>query len=135
MALSAKDLFKNIGYGKRNAVSRPPNARIDRAFRKLIEQANASGDCIIPSVAGYYRPETPEEFREAEIYIRKERHRIRVISEKITRMSKNLERRESKLTAEIKAQEEKENSPASSVNWDTILGEDSSFPVQMVMRM
>ena len=135
MALSAKDLFKNIGYGKRNAVSRPPNARIDRGFRKLIEQANASGDCIIPSAAGYYRPETPEEFREAEIYIRKERHRIRVIGDKITLMSKNLERRESKLTAEIKAQEEKENSPTSSVSWDTILGEDSSFPGQMVMRM
>ena len=135
MALSAKDLFENIGYGKRSAVSRPPNARIDRAFRKLIEQANASGDCIIPSAAGYYRPETPEEFREAEIYIKKERHRIRVTIEKITRMSRSLERRESKLTAETKAQEEKENSPASSVNWDTILVEDSSFPGQMVMRM
>ena len=133
--MTAKDLFKNIGYGKRNAVSRPPNARIDRAFRKLIEQANATGDCIIPSAAGYYRPETPEEFREAEIYIRKERHRIRVIGDKITLMSKNLERRESKLTAEIKANAGKETSPASSVSWDTILGEDSSFPGQMVMRM
>lgn len=133
--MDAKDLFKNIGYGKRNAVSRPPNARIDRAFRKLIEQANAAGDCIIPSEAGYYRPETPEEFREAEIYIRKERHRIRVIGDKITLMSKNLERRESKLTAEIKANAGKETSPESSVSWDTILGEDSSFPGQMVMRM
>lgn len=133
--MTAKDLFKNIGYGKRNAVSRPSNARIDRRFRKLIEQANATGDCIIPSAVGYYRPETPEEFREAEIYIRKEQHRIRVISEKITRMSSNLERRESKLTAEIKVQEEKENLPESYVSWDTILGEDSSFPGQMVMRM
>ena len=133
--MTAKDLFKNIGYGKINAVSRPSNARIDRRFRKLIEQANATGDCIIPSAAGYYRPETPEEFREAEIYIRKEQHRIRVISEKITRMSSNLERRESKLTVEIKVQEEKENLPESYVSWDTILVEDSSFPGQMVMRM
>lgn len=91
MALDAKNWFNNIGYGKKNAVPRPPNARLDREFRRLIEKANTNGDCIIPSDAGYYRPETPEEFREAEIYIRKERHRIKVMSEKITRMSRKLE--------------------------------------------
>lgn len=135
MALSAKDLFKNIGYGKRNAVSRPPNARIDRAFRKLIEQANAAGDCIIPSEVGYYRPNTPAEYRETEVYFKKEMHRIGVIAQKIRSMKRALKRGDTPLTAETRAQEEKESLPESSVNWDTMLEEDNSFPGQMVMRM
>lgn len=91
--MDAKDLFKNIGYGKRNAVSRPPNARIDRAFRKLIEQANAAGDCIIPSEVGYYRPNTPAEYREAEVYFKKRNAPYRRDRAKDTKHETGIEKR------------------------------------------
>lgn len=131
----AKKCFDAIGKGKKNAVSRPPNSRDDRRFRKMIEKANTSGDCIIPSEVGYYRPDTPAEYREAEVYFKKEMHRIGVIAQKIRSMKQALKRGDTPLTAETRAQEEKESLPESSVNWDTMLEEDNSFPGQMVMRM
>lgn len=131
----AKKCFDAIGKGKKNAVSRPPNSRDDRRFRKMIEKANASGDCIIPSEVGYYRPNTPSEYREAEVYFKKEMHRIGVIAQKIRCMKRALKRGDTPLTAETRAREEKESLPESSVNWDTMLEEDNSFPGQMVMRM
>lgn len=130
----AKKCFDAIGSGKKNAVSRPPNSRDDRRFRQMIEKANTNGDCIIPSEAGYYRPCTPEECREAEIYFKKELHRIGVIAQKIRSMQQAI-KEVIPSTAETRGPEEKGSSPESSVNWDTMLEEDSSFPGQMVMRM
>lgn len=130
----AKKCFDAIGSGKKNAVSRPPNSRDDRRFRRMIEKANTNGDCIIPSEFGYYRPRTPEECREAEIYFKKELHRIGVIAQKIRSMQRVIKGAISS-TAETREPEVKESLPESSVNWDTMLEEDSSFPGQMVMRM
>ena len=100
----------------------------------MIEKANTNGDCIIPSEAGYYRPCTPEEYREAEIYFKKELHRIGVIAQKIRSMQQAI-KGVIPSTAETREPEEKESSPEGFVNWDTMLEEDSSFPGQMVMRM
>ena len=54
----AKTYFDRIGEGHRSAVRRPFNNSVDRFFRKLIEEANCNGDCIIPRKdgKGYYRP-------------------------------------------------------------------------------
>ena len=130
----AKKCLDAIGSGKKNAVSRPPNSRDDRRFRQMIEKANTNGDCIIPSEVGYYRPNTPAEYREAEVYFKKELHRIGVIAQKIRSMQQAI-KEVIPSTVETRGPEEKESSPESSVNWDTMLEEDSSFPGQMVMRM
>lgn len=130
----AKKYFNAIGSGKKNAVSRPPNSRDDRRFRQMIEKANTNGDCIIPSEVGYYRPCTPEECWEAEVYFKKELHRIGVIAKKIRSMQRVI-KEVIPSTVETRALEAKENSLESSMNWDTMLEEDVNIPGQMVMRM
>ncbi len=69
-------------------VKRPKNPRADRRLRKLIEEANNNGDCIINDGGGYYRPRRDDLFDEHcfNIYKAKELARARAIIDKIERM-------------------------------------------------
>ena len=85
----AEELFSLIGTGKNNALMRPYNKRVDRALRKLINEANRSGqDCIINSGKGYYRPDfsSEEDTHEAKVYLVKEFHRCREVGYKYKQM-------------------------------------------------
>ena len=89
----AERLFERIGTGRDRALRRPSDARLDRQLRRLIADANKSGeDCIINSGGGYYRPGA-EDRAELEIYLKKEMHRIRELKLKALRMSLAYNRR------------------------------------------
>ena len=88
----AEILFDKIGTGFGRAVKRPADARTDRELRRLIADANMSGDCIINSGTGYYRPGDDDSY-ELETYLRAERHRAREILKKCNRMEEVYDRR------------------------------------------
>lgn len=88
----AQLLFDAIGEGPKRAIRRPKNQRIDRALRKLISEANSTGDCIINDGNGYYRPGEDDDIAFEE-YIAKERHRAHEILRKVSRMEKAFDRR------------------------------------------
>ena len=84
----ALKLFNQIGYGRANAVNRPYDKNVDRAFRDMVNKANKSGDCIISGEAGYYRPrlDVEAEVHEANVYINQEANRGRDIMTKVSMM-------------------------------------------------
>ena len=89
----AEILFDKIGTGPCHAVKRPKDAKVDRQLRRLIADANKSGDdCIINMGNGYYRP-GPEDREELTIYLKKEMHRIRELKLRALRMSLAYNRR------------------------------------------
>ena len=88
----AEILFDKIGEGIGHAVARPKNARTDRVLRRMISDANASGDCIINVGFGYYRP-GDDDCVEFEEYIAKERHRAKEILRKCRKMEQAYNRR------------------------------------------
>ena len=84
----AEAIFRNIPIGKENAIRRPDNKSVDRELRDMISKANAKGALIIKVGTGIYiaRPWEPEERRECEEYIAKERHRGLQLLMKASRM-------------------------------------------------
>ena len=89
----AERLFDKIGTGAYYAVRRPKDSKVDREFRRLIAEANASGkDCIINAGYGYYRPGEDDDF-EAELYFASERSRAMEILRKVRRMEEVFNRR------------------------------------------
>ena len=90
----AERLFNKIGTGAYHAVKRPANARTDRQLRRLIADANRTGDCIIPmnDGSGYFRPEA-EDRPAVERYVRAEMHRAKVIQDKAIAMATAFNRR------------------------------------------
>ena len=88
----AERLFNRINSER--PVRRPKAPSVDRAFRQLIENANRSGDCIIPSGngKGYYRLDADREIDEYafRIYKSKELARARTIIDKIEKMEETL---------------------------------------------
>lgn len=89
----AERLFDRIGTGSARAIQRPKDPKVDRQLRRLIADANHSGnDCIISGSTGYYRPEDDDSV-EAEIYFASERHRARAILRKVRRMEDVYNRR------------------------------------------
>ena len=89
----AERLFDLIGVGAAYAVRRPKDSKVDREFRRLIAEANASGnDCIINAGYGYYRPGDDDDF-EAELYFASERSRAKEILRKLRRMEEVYNRR------------------------------------------
>lgn len=90
--LEAEMLFNMIGTGAYYAIKRPKNRMTDRALRRMIADANMSGDCIINDGSGYFRPGEEDELVFEE-YAAKERHRAREILKKINRMEQAFERR------------------------------------------
>lgn len=89
----AERLFDLIGVGAAYAVRRPKDPKVDREFRRLIAEANASGkDCIINAGYGYYRPGEDDDIA-FEDYIAQERSRAREILRKTSRMQQVYDRR------------------------------------------
>ena len=69
---------------------RPKKPGVDRTLRKLIEEANNNGDCIINNGTGYYRPNAGNEIDEYafRLYKATELARARAITDKIKAMEK-----------------------------------------------
>lgn len=88
----AERLFDRIGTGAARAIARPKDAKVDRQLRKLIAEANLSGDCIINDGSGYFRPGEDDDIA-FENYIRSERSRAREILRKTSRMQQVYDRR------------------------------------------
>ena len=89
----AERLFDKIGTGAAYAIKRPKDPKVDREFRKLIEDANNSGeDCIINVGYGYFRPGEDDDV-DAEIYFAAEESRARRILRKRRRMMQVYDRR------------------------------------------
>ena len=88
----AERLFDKIGTGACYAVRRPKDARVDRQLRRLIAEANKSGDCIINDGSGYFRPGEDDDVA-FEAYCAAERHRGWDIIHKVNRMEEVFERR------------------------------------------
>lgn len=88
----AERLFDKIGTGAYYAVRRPKDARVDRQLRRLIAEANKSGDCIINDGSGYFRPGEDDDVA-FEAYCAAERHRGWDIIHKVNRMEEVFERR------------------------------------------
>ena len=88
---NAAGLFDMIGkYDK--PIKRPKNPAIDRAFRRLIQEANMSGDCIINLGEGYFRPGKDDYVDLAE-YLLKEQARATEIISKCVSMRQAYNRR------------------------------------------
>ena len=88
----AEYLFDRIPTGSENALKRPPDKRTDRQLRRLIEDANMSGDLIINTGAGYFRPGEDDDML-FEDYYESERSRARKILRKTSRMRETFDRR------------------------------------------
>lgn len=89
----AEAIFRNIPLGRENAIRRPDNKSVDRELRDMISKANAKGALIINVGGGIYiaRPWEPEERRECEEYIAKEKSRAYQLLGKTLHMEKTLE--------------------------------------------
>ena len=88
----AERLFDRISTGAARAIARPKDAKVDRQLRKLIADANLSGDCIIYDGSGYFRPGDDDDIA-FETYIAAERSRAREILRKTSRMQQVYDRR------------------------------------------
>ena len=88
----AERLFDRIGTGAARAIARPKDAKVDSQLRKLIAEANLSGDCIINDGSGYFRPGDDDDIA-FETYIAAERSRAREILRKTSRMQQVYDRR------------------------------------------
>ena len=88
----AERLFDKISTGAYYAVRRPKDAKVDRQLRRLIAEANKSGDCIINDGSGYFRPGEDDDVA-FEAYCAAERHRGWDIIHKVNRMEEVFERR------------------------------------------
>lgn len=91
--IDAEEYFNKILKGHKNALTRPLNPTTDRVLRKLVEDANKHGDCIINSGNGYYRPDPADEVDILELnnYLASELKRARSIQIKRLAMKKAFE--------------------------------------------
>ena len=76
--MRADEIFAKIGTGHANAIR---GVTQTKGLRKIIQNANKTGDCIINVGNGYYRPDPtdPTDCAEMEHYIASELHRAREI--------------------------------------------------------
>ena len=88
--MDAQTLFRLIPTGSHNALKRPKNLNTDRALRRLIEEANNSGDIIINNGKGYFRPDlnNPYDRLEYQTYINSKKSRIRSLAESVIAMER-----------------------------------------------
>ena len=82
--MKAEDYFYRIPDGHKNAIQRPPDGNIDRMLRRMIEDANKNGDCIINTGSGIFRPIPGDSVDEEELnkYLNTELNRARTIQYK-----------------------------------------------------
>lgn len=64
----AEQFFSRIPNGHTNPLRRPSNSYTDRVLRRMVEDANNKGDCIINVGSGYYRPLPNDEVDEKELH-------------------------------------------------------------------
>lgn len=88
----AEMLFDKIGTGAYYAVRRPKDAMVDRQLRRLIADANATGDCIINDGSGYFRPGEEDDVA-FESYMKAEWHKVNMSRRKLQRMRETYDRR------------------------------------------
>lgn len=82
--ISGRQLFKMIPTGSENILYVPND---DSYFRKLVQNANNNGDCIINIRNGYFRPSKSEtDARMVDAYIAREMHRAISIIKKCKAM-------------------------------------------------
>lgn len=95
MNTRAKQYFLRIPNGHAHPLQRPADDYTDREFRKMVEDANKSGDCIINVGSGYYRPLPGDAVDEKELneYLAKELSRSRKIQIKRFAMRTAFEKR------------------------------------------
>lgn len=88
----AEKLFDLIGEGPGHALHRPKDPMVDRQLRRLIADANMSGDCIINVGTGYFRP-GDDDCVELDAYLKAEASKGRQILRRVSRMRQVYERR------------------------------------------
>ena len=93
--LLAEQLFLKIPNGHANPLRRPSDSYTDRALRRMVEEANNNGDCIINVGSGYYRPLPSDAVDEKELkeYLVTELSRARNILKKRLAMKIAFEKR------------------------------------------
>lgn len=86
--------INDIPYGHKEPLARMSNPVKDRKFRKMVEDANNDGDCIINVGNGYYRPVPGDTVDEKELqeYLAKDLHRARAVLKKRLSMKMTFER-------------------------------------------
>lgn len=86
--------INDIPYGHKKPLPRMPDPVKDRKFRKMVEDANNDGDCIINVGNGYYRPVPgdPVDEKELQEYLAKDLHRARAVLKKRLSMKMTFER-------------------------------------------
>lgn len=91
----AKIYFDRIPDGHDNPLKRPADRYTDRALRRMVEDANNKGDCIINVGGGYYRPQPNNEVdtKEFHEYMNTELSRARNINVKRVRMKEAFKKR------------------------------------------
>lgn len=92
--MGAEYLFNQISTGHKRALPRPSNSATDRMLRRMVEDANMHGDCIINVGHGYYRPDPADDVDAFELnqYCAKELKRARTIQLKRLSMRQTFER-------------------------------------------
>lgn len=91
----AEELFSRIPFGHAEPLKRPADSYTDRGLRRMVEEANNKGDCIINVGSGYYRPLPQDEVDEKEYheYMKQELSRARKIHLKRSKMRVAYEKR------------------------------------------
>lgn len=96
----AESYFIRISDGHEHAIQRPPlhtesGESADRLLRKMVENANHNGDCIINVGNGYYRPIPGDVVDEKEFheYIHKDASRKEALNDKINAMQETFNNR------------------------------------------
>lgn len=80
----AERLFDMISTGVAYALKRP-KGKVDRLLRRMIADANRTGDCIINNGFGYFRP-GPDDEDDLKQYLWAELHRAEAIENKVQSM-------------------------------------------------
>lgn len=88
--LTERELFERIPTGSKNPLYVDNK---NTAFRKLVQEANKDGDCIINVYGGYFRPVPGEDDEAVDHYFARELHRAREILFKRKQMKEAYERR------------------------------------------
>lgn len=90
----AEQLFSRIPDGHENPLRRPSDDYTDRALRRMVEDANNKGDCIINVGRGYYRPlpNDPVDVKELHEYLNKDLSRARKVLKKRLAMRMTFEK-------------------------------------------
>ncbi len=99
----ATQLFLQIPCGHAQPLRRPSDSYTDRVLRRMVEDANNRGDCIINVGRGYYRPlpNDPVAVKELHEYLSKELSRARRVLKKRLAMRMAFEKRKEQEFLEI----------------------------------